>query len=65
MAGKGVDVGGRRSVKKEMQNLLTGWGMWLETCEISDVKIASSSLFKNLQTEFREKERQKAEKISS
>jgi len=48
-----------------MQKLLTGWGIWLETCEIQDVKIASRSLFANLQMEFREKSRQDAEKISA
>lgn len=55
----------RNGVKEEMQKLLTGWGMWLETCEIQDVKISSRSLFANLQTEFREKSRQEAEKISA
>jgi regulator of protease activity HflC (stomatin/prohibitin superfamily) len=55
----------RNGVKDEMQKILTGWGMWLETCEIQDVKIASRSLFNNLQTEFREKSRQEAEKISA
>ena len=24
----------RNGVKEEMQKLLTGWGIWLETCEI-------------------------------
>ena len=55
----------RSGVKDEMQKLLTGWGIWLETCEIQDVKISSRSLFANLQTEFREAERLKAEKISA
>lgn len=55
----------RNGVKEEMQKILTGWGIWLETCEIQDVKISSSSLFKNLQTEFREKSRLEAEKISA
>ena len=53
----------RGGVKEEMQKILTGWGIWLETCEIMDVKITSKSLFINLQTEFRESERMKAEKI--
>jgi len=39
--------------------------MWLETCEIQDVKISSGSLFKNLQTEFREKSRMEAERIEA
>jgi len=55
----------RGGVKEEMQKILTGWGIWLETCEIQDVKISSRSLFANLQTEFREAERLKAEKISA
>ena len=55
----------RGGVKEEMQKILTGWGIWLETCEIQDVKISSRSLFTNLQTEFREAERLKAEKIAA
>lgn len=47
----------RNGVKEEMQKVITGWGIWLETCEVVDVKIASRSLFTNLQTEFREKSR--------
>ena len=27
----------RGGVKEEMQKILTGWGIWLETCEIQDV----------------------------
>lgn len=46
-----------------MQEMLTGWGMWLETIEISDVQIVSGSLFRNLQTEFREKLRLHADEI--
>ena len=38
----------RNGVKEEMQKIITGWGIWLETCEVVDVKIASNSLFKNL-----------------
>ena len=53
----------RSGVKEEIQKLLTGWGIWLETVEIQDVKILSSSLFNHLQTEFKEKSRQEAEKI--
>ena len=55
----------RDGVKDEMQKVITGWGIWLETCEVEDVKIASRSLFTNLQTEFREKSRMEAEKISA
>jgi flotillin len=43
--------------------MLTGWGMWLETIEISDVNIVSGTLFKNMQTEYREKMRLHADTI--
>lgn len=55
----------RNGVKEEIQKLLSGWGIWLETVEIQDVKILSSTLFRNLQTEFREKSRIDAERIST
>jgi len=55
----------RDGVKDEMQKIITGWGIWLETCEVQDVTIASRSLFTNLQTEFRESSRMEAEKISA
>ena len=55
----------RDGVKEEMQKIITGWGIWLETCEVQDVTIASRTLFQNLQTEFREKSRIEAEKISA
>lgn len=38
----------RNGVKEEMQKILTGWGIWLETCEIQDVKISSRTLFGHL-----------------
>lgn len=53
----------REEVTKEMNAVVNGWGVWLETVEITDVKILSSTLFSNLQTEFREEQRQKAELI--
>jgi hypothetical protein len=55
----------RDGVKEEMQKIITGWGIWLETCEVQDVTITSKKLFTNLQTEFREKSRMEAEKISA
>lgn len=54
----------RDGIKEEMQKILNGWGIWLETCEIMEVKICAKSLFTNLQTEFREQERLKANRIS-
>lgn len=38
----------RSGVREEIQKLINGWGMWLETIEILEVKIASNQLFKNL-----------------
>ena len=55
----------RAGIKDEMQKILTGWGLWLETIEIQDVKISSASLFKNLQCEFREKTRMDSERIEA
>lgn len=55
----------RSGIKEEIQKVLTGWGIWLETVEIQDVRILSAKLFKNLQTEYREKSRQDAERISA
>ena len=46
-----------------MSEITTGWGVWLESIEIIDVKILSGSLFSNLQTPFREEQRKKAELI--
>ena len=53
----------RDAIRKEMNEVVNGWGVWLESVEITDVKIMSNALFKNLQTEFREEQRQKAELI--
>ncbi len=53
----------RNEIKNEMNKVVNGWGVWLESVEITDVRILSSSLFGNLQTEFRESQRQKAEMI--
>ena len=38
----------RDGVKAEIQKVISGWGIWLETCEVTDVMIASKSLFNNL-----------------
>jgi len=51
----------RNALKKEMWEVVKGWGVWVETIEITDVKILSSSLFKDLQSKFREEQKQKAE----
>jgi len=53
----------RDSITAAMQEILSGWGIWLETVEITEVKILSGSLFNNLQQPYRSQQRQKAEKI--
>lgn len=49
------------SIKKEMLEVVKGWGVWIEAIEITDVKIMSASLFKDLQSNFRETKKQEAE----
>ncbi len=44
----------RNEIRDEMNKIVNGWGVWLESVEITDVRILSSTLFTNLQTEFRE-----------
>lgn len=34
--------------------MLNGWGVWVESVEITDVMISSKTLFENMQVEFRE-----------
>ena len=50
----------REAIRKEMFDVVKGWGVWLETIEITGVEICSSSLFKDLQTNYRESMRQQA-----
>lgn len=51
----------RDSMKKELNSLVNNWGVWIENVEITDVRILSNTLFKNLQTKFREEKRKEAE----
>eukprot|EP00483_Globobulimina_turgida_P011488 UN11510 len=53
----------RDRITGDMQAILSGWGIWLETVEITEVKILSNSLFNDLQQPFRSSTRQMAEKI--
>lgn len=53
----------RDSAKEKLIDITKGWGIWIETVEITDVRISSSSLFSNLQAEFRQKTRLEAEQI--
>lgn len=50
----------RDAIHKEMFDVVKGWGVWLETIEITNVTICSQSLFKDLQTNYRESMRQQA-----
>lgn len=54
----------RKAVREEISKVVTGWGVWLETVEITDVKIMSGSLFKNLQCKFREDQSKSAELLT-
>ena len=51
------------SIKNELKDQLKGWGIWLETVEITEVKISSERLFKDLQAEFRQETQLKAQQI--
>merc|ERR1712032_1079052 len=51
----------RDAIKKEMFEVVKGWGVWLETVEITGVTISSQALFKDLQTNYRESVRKDAE----
>ena len=47
--------------KRDLSQVIKGWGVWLETVEVTDVKVLSDKLFSNLQKDFREEARTKAE----
>lgn len=47
-------------IMETLRPLMTGWGIWLETVEITDVKILSQSVFRDIQCKFREDQNQKA-----
>ena len=51
----------REAIRKEMFEVVKGWGVWLETIEITDVQISSGSLFKDMQADFREKMKKESE----
>jgi len=53
----------KNAMRKELQEQLTGWGIWLETVEIKNVRICSKNLFEDLQAEFRNEQRMNAEAI--
>lgn len=51
----------RGQIRTEMFEVVSGWGVWLETIEITDVQIKSSALFKDLQAPYRENIKQTAQ----
>lgn len=53
----------RDNIRNELKDQFKGWGIWLETIEITEVKILSDKLFKDLQAEFRQEAHLKASKI--
>jgi len=44
-----------------MTDVVKGWGVWLETIEITDVIINSQPVFKDMQAEYRERVKRVAE----
>lgn len=50
----------RNLIMETLKNLCMGWGIWLETVEITDVKILSGNLFRDLQCKYREDQNEEA-----
>ncbi|CAM6001822.1 unnamed protein product [Sphagnum balticum] len=50
-------------MKADLKDQFAGWGIWLETVEITEVTISSERLFKDLQAEFRQETSLKAQQI--
>ena len=53
----------REKIKDQLKDHFRGWGIWLETIEITNVTISSTKLFTDLQAEFRQAAHLKAEQI--
>ena len=51
----------RESIRNQIGKVVKGMGVWIETVEITDVTISSTSLFKDLQANFRENMKRDAE----
>jgi regulator of protease activity HflC (stomatin/prohibitin superfamily) len=50
----------KEKIIAEMNTVVQGWGVHLSTVEITDVRILSGSLFKDMQSKFREENNKKA-----
>lgn len=53
----------RKTIMDGLKPKLADWGIWIESAEITDVKISSSTLFKQLQCEFRDTQYETATKM--
>lgn len=53
--------GFRKLVMDTMRPFLKGWGIWIESVEITDVKIMSASLFRDMQCVYRDDQYQIAQ----
>jgi len=53
----------RNKAKEDMVTVAQGWGIWIETVEITDVRISSSELFNNMQCKFKQENRLAAQHI--
>lgn len=53
----------KERMRRELQAQLDGWGIWLESVDLKDVKICSNTLFEDLQAEFRLATQLKAEQV--
>eukprot|EP00994_Dinema_validum_P008524 NODE_780_length_1355_cov_391.740429_g570_i0.p1 GENE.NODE_780_length_1355_cov_391.740429_g570_i0~~NODE_780_length_1355_cov_391.740429_g570_i0.p1 ORF type:complete len:366 (-),score=72.44 NODE_780_length_1355_cov_391.740429_g570_i0:202-1299(-) len=53
----------RQKVRSQMLEVVAGWGMWLETVEVTDVRVSSNTVFKELQSEFRMELHSRAEEV--
>lgn len=51
----------RNTVINALRKFLLGWGVWIETIEMTDVKIMSGSLFKDMQCVYRDDQYQIAQ----
>lgn len=55
----------REAVISGMKKQVQGWGVWLESVEITEVTILSQNLFVDLQADFRENKKKDAEIFTS
>ena len=54
----------KAKVTKDLKISLAGWGIWLESVEITEVRICSKTVFEDLQAVYRSEEELKALKTN-